>query len=297
MHYFCILSCFIYLTLLSKAFGLPAGVEMKRIFANHKNEPCPTQKCKDENKIVVNVIKFNLKKLNPIVISKSNYEIGKSKGESISETGTQFFHRNNVDIAINANFFEPCCLEEAEPKDLKGLVISEGKLVSPLYSKTESVDGSYSFIINFDQTMDILSYKDLKDLSNIHTAVSGSHLIVDKGKVIKIKGKFSTERHPRTILGLDKAKRTLILVAFDGRQEGYSSGATFEEAAKWLLKLGADKALNLDGGGSTIMVIKDEKGKTKIFNSPSSMRYNANHIGFRFGSRSAFTSRVGFASN
>ena len=67
---------------------------------------------------------------------------------------------------------------------------------------------------------------------------------------------------------------TLILVAFDGRQEGYSSGATFEEAAKWLIRLGAYKALNLDGGGSTIMVIKDEKGKLKIFNSPSSMRYN-----------------------
>ena len=280
MRYFCILSCF-YL-ILSEAFGLPAGVEIKRIFANHKNGTCPTQECKDENKIVVNVIKFNLKNLNPSVISKSNYEKGETKGESISETGTQFFRRNNVDIAVNANFFEPCCLEKPEAKDLKGLVISEGELVSPLYSKVESVDGSYSFIINFDQTMDILSYKELKDLSKIHTAVSGSHLIVDKGKVIKIKGKFSTERHPRTVLGLDKSKMILILVAFDGRQKGYSSGATFEEAAKWLIRLGAYKALNLDGGGSTIMVIKDEKGKAKIFNSPSSMRYNGNHIGFRF---------------
>ena len=112
--------------------------------------------------------------------------------------------------------------------------------------------------------------------------MSGSHIIVDKNEIFKIKGSFSTERHPRTVLGLDKTKTTLILVAFDGRQPGYSSGATLEEAAKWLIKLGAYKALNLDGGGSTIMVIKDKEVKTKIFNSPSSIRYNGNHIGFRF---------------
>ena len=281
MRNFCVLSCLIYLSLQSKVFGLPAGVEMKRIFTNHKkSEVCPTQECKD--KIVVNVIKFNLKKLNPVVISKSNNEIRETNFESISETGVQFLHRNDLDIAINANFFEPCCLEEAEPKDLKGLVISQGKLVSPLYLAKNGGKGRYSFIIRFSQTMDILSYKKIKDLSNIHTAVSGSHIIVDKNEIVKIKGSFSTERHPRTVLGLDKTKTTLILVAFDGRQPGYSSGATLEEAAKWLIKLGAYKALNLDGGGSTIMVIKDKEVKTKIFNSPSSIRYNGNHIGFRF---------------
>ncbi|MET9656175.1 phosphodiester glycosidase family protein [Streptomyces sp. NPDC006510] len=66
-------------------------------------------------------------------------------------------------------------------------------------------------------------------------------------------GDTSTERQPRTAVGI-KADGTLLLVAFDGRSPT-SAGVTLGEAAALLRDLGAADAINLDGGGSTTMVV------------------------------------------
>lgn len=70
-------------------------------------------------------------------------------------------------------------------------------------------------------------------------------------------------RHPRTLLGVTR-NGSLILAAVDGRQPGQSIGANFPEAAQLMRWLGAVQAVNLDGGGSTAMVVKD-----KVANHPS----------------------------
>jgi hypothetical protein len=61
-------------------------------------------------------------------------------------------------------------------------------------------------------------------------------------------------RHPRTIAGWNSAG-DLLLVTVDGRQPGYSLGMTMVEAAQLMIDLGADEAINLDGGGSTTFVV------------------------------------------
>ncbi|MFB6818904.1 phosphodiester glycosidase family protein [Streptomyces sp. NPDC056347] len=63
-----------------------------------------------------------------------------------------------------------------------------------------------------------------------------------------------TRRHPRTLAGIT-GDGTLLLVTVDGRDPGVSIGATLAEAAELMLSLGARDALNLDGGGSTTMVV------------------------------------------
>jgi hypothetical protein len=68
---------------------------------------------------------------------------------------------------------------------------------------------------------------------------------------------------PRTALGLDKYGRYLLLVV-DGRQGYYSSGMTLHELAATMKKFGAVDALNLDGGGSTAMTVKN-----RVVNRPS----------------------------
>ena len=47
----------------------------------------------------------------------------------------------------------------------------------------------------------------------------------------------------------------ILLVTVDGRQPGYSVGLSFPEEAAVMRALGAEEALNLDGGGSTTMVV------------------------------------------
>jgi hypothetical protein len=66
--------------------------------------------------------------------------------------------------------------------------------------------------------------------------------------------RFGERRNPRTLAGVTR-KGDLLLVAVDGRAPGYSVGASFEESAEIMDSLGAEEAVNLDGGGSTGMTL------------------------------------------
>ena len=79
---------------------------------------------------------------------------------------------------------------------------------------------------------------------------------------------FAPVRHPRTIVGVASGGRRILLITVDGRQPGYSVGTTNRESARIALELGAREAINLDGGGSTTMVVV-RSGRVEIVNKPS----------------------------
>jgi exopolysaccharide biosynthesis protein len=66
---------------------------------------------------------------------------------------------------------------------------------------------------------------------------------------------FAAARHPRSAIGYDGDTGTLWLVVVDGRRPPHSVGMTLPELASLFEALGADEALNLDGGGSTSLVV------------------------------------------
>lgn len=74
---------------------------------------------------------------------------------------------------------------------------------------------------------------------------------------------FYKMRHPRTAIGW-RADGQFVLVTVDGRQPQQSVGMTIAELAALMQQLGCVEALNLDGGGSTTMVINQ-----KVVNRPS----------------------------
>ncbi len=76
------------------------------------------------------------------------------------------------------------------------------------------------------------------------------------------------EMHPRTAIGIDRETRQLLFLVVDGRQS-FSRGYTMVELANRMIDLGADEALNLDGGGSSTMVAKKESGRVSVVNYPS----------------------------
>lgn len=83
---------------------------------------------------------------------------------------------------------------------------------------------------------------------------------------------FGPARHPRTVVGVAAGGRRLMLITIDGRQPGYSAGATLRESAQVALALGATASINLDGGGSTTMVVRRERREGVTFavvNRPS----------------------------
>jgi len=95
-----------------------------------------------------------------------------------------------------------------------------------------------------------------------------------------------SQRHPRTAFGLSADRKRAWMVVVDGRQPPWSLGATLGELGEILRDLGASEALNLDGGGSSAMVLSDGAGP-RVVNSPMHTavpgreRPVANHLGVR----------------
>ena len=61
-------------------------------------------------------------------------------------------------------------------------------------------------------------------------------------------------RHPRTAVGLSQDRRHLVLMVVDGRSE-LSAGVTSRELTELLSHVGCHTAMNLDGGGSSVLYI------------------------------------------
>jgi exopolysaccharide biosynthesis protein len=105
-----------------------------------------------------------------------------------------------------------------------------------------------------------------KQANNI---IGGGPQLISKGRVEitnaaeKILPSFVSDGHPRTAIAKLKSGE-ILLVTVDGRQPGESIGMSLTMLADLLLEFGAVEAINLDGGGSTTMVIKD-----KLVNKPS----------------------------
>ncbi len=84
-------------------------------------------------------------------------------------------------------------------------------------------------------------------LAGVRTAIGGGPTLVAEGKARGWDG--LNLRHPRTAIGWNNDH--LFLVVVDGRQLRVSLGMTFPELADYLVKLGCQEAIALDGGGST----------------------------------------------
>jgi hypothetical protein len=110
--------------------------------------------------------------------------------------------------------------------------------------------------------------------------VSGGPLLlwlgnrIEDPQVESISRVFCLARHPRTAVGV-RADGTLLFVTVDGRRPEESVGMSLPELTELMLELGAVSAINLDGGGSTTMVIDG-----KVVNRPSGgeARRNADAI-------------------
>jgi exopolysaccharide biosynthesis protein len=80
----------------------------------------------------------------------------------------------------------------------------------------------------------------------------------------------SKTRNPRTAVGLDASGTKLIILVVDGRKPGVSIGMGYEEMGAEMARLGCHQALNLDGGGSSVMAVRDpSNGEMRILNVPS----------------------------
>ena len=96
------------------------------------------------------------------------------------------------------------------------------------------------------------------------TAVGGGPVLLQNGLIkitnneeLKFAGKAINDKHPRTAMGYTMEGQLIILV-IQGRSES-SGGATLTQEAQILKDLGCWEALNLDGGGSSCLLVNGKE--------------------------------------
>jgi exopolysaccharide biosynthesis protein len=179
--------------------------------------------------------------------------------------------RDHLDIAINGDFFSALNTKDTEGRNTGyirgkwagpvGWAVTDGKLwAKPATTRPAFLldSRSHGIFENVDPKKPFPT--------SIRQAIGGNVLLVKNGAAVPRK---ETARAPRTVLGLDKTGTKLILMVVDGRQPSVSIGMTYSELADEMVKLGAYTALNLDGGGSTTLVMRNPDGKLRVINHPS----------------------------
>ncbi|MFJ7734114.1 S-layer homology domain-containing protein [Lysinibacillus sp. NPDC097231] len=98
-------------------------------------------------------------------------------------------------------------------------------------------------------------------------------MLVKNGKTeisMPTNSNFASARSPRTAVAVDATGTKVFLVTIDGRLKGHSNGVSLTELASYLISMGASSAINLDGGGSTAMVVRNPGGYfANLVNVPS----------------------------
>jgi hypothetical protein len=201
-------------------------------------------------------------------------------GERPKETDgaftSTFLKEQKCQLAINAAAFGPVTDTEGTGQDILGLHVVDGKQVSPWQN-------GYHFLAIEEGNIAKIHREEVKDLSTIKTAVSGFNVVLWDGRVLK----RNEAIHPRTVVGLSQDQKVMYWMVIDGRQPSYSVGAKVSEAAQLMKDLGAFSALNLDGGGTSTLVIEGEDGLPKVLNRPvhggipGKERPTASHLGLR----------------
>jgi len=188
-------------------------------------------------------------------------------GRKTSECLTEF----KCQVAINASVFDVFAKKRGDPMHVEDLSLSRGDL----YLSSNKWD---ALLISTNHRAWIARAP--VDTADAYNGLSGFYALLINGKN---NGSMKV-LHPRSAVGISRNGRYLILMTVDGRQPGYSEGVTTAETAEWMRKLGAYNALNLDGGGSTALVVEGADGSPVVLNRPcgpppGTERRVANHLG------------------
>ena len=189
--------------------------------------------------------------------------------------------REGFDLVVNGDFFAVPNVKDAEGAAspyraeqwaaVVGPAVTDGKTWSASKTKMPCLVVHKRGILNGSVRATIEPIA--KPPADAWEVVAGKHVLVQAGKPVL---RQDTVRHPRTVVGLDKKGTKLVILVVDGRRPGVSIGMTLDELGQEMLKRGCWEAINLDGGGSSVMAIREpESGNYKILNNPSDGRERA----------------------
>lgn len=197
--------------------------------------------------------------------SSINYPLrfaGKSSG---LYTTSQYAEDHDAIAAVNGSFFDMDKGGSVSYFERNDTVVSRSRPPGLKWAVSDSLINS-AIILRKDQKLVIESTKPEqfyeRSDKEAFVMVSGPLLIKDSIPQRLPDKSFTNKRHPRTCVGI--TRESIIFICIDGRSD-LAAGMNLMEVQDFLLGLGCLDAINLDGGGSTSMWIRD-KG---IVNIPS----------------------------
>ena len=198
--------------------------------------------------------------------------------------------------AVNGGYFLPFAggspggddyiPQPGQGTDVSGAAIHDGRVVSPV---EPDLDRRVNAILCIRREAEVVIADGQDCGPGVREAMAAGPRLLKDGRRLSYEAfdaAYGAARHPRTAVGLDAGRRLAWLVTVDGRQPGFSDGASLDELTDILVSLGASDAINLDGGGSTTMVVESANGPA-ILNRPihtavpGRERPSANHLGVR----------------
>ena len=212
-------------------------------------------------------------------ISDNSFDMARVQLRASVETNNGGLKIDNINqprmLSTHTIVYTPDWGEYSPPSPKYGMqvVIQDGKLVKTSFERVRIPQNGFVIVgakKNLDKIVDARKFKlDVKinpEWKNVNHIISGGPYLIKNGdifvdmtaqKLASIGG-----RNPRTAIGYTRDNHLIMLTA-DGR-EGASVGLTLIELANLMKELGCVNAMNLDGGGSTVMYING-----KVVNKPA----------------------------
>jgi hypothetical protein len=196
---------------------------------------------------------------------------GPDPGE-VSRTPTRTFVNSvGAQMGINVGFYDTAAPYPSPHTDLNHINVSNGSVYST------AAGGEPLFNISVTNVPSIRTAGPAGSATGsgnypLYNAGGSNLRILTAGALVNTTGSYATTLNPHTAFGVSQDAKRVFLLTVDGRQNDYSEGMYTWEMAQLLKNYGAYNAVNLDGGGSTTMVLDDSDDgapNARILNSPS----------------------------
>ena len=244
-------------------------------------------------------LKFNPTHIKPSKVPTSVFSSFGNLGRGrayVATNGGYFYNGESLSLCVTDGEVKSIAAEMAYPKNAEGKQVvaypvraALGQMADGSFEATwvycVADDGKkpYSFPSPLDNDEEHFQYMPNAPTSKTkgaelwepRQAIGGGPMLVYEGKNVAMENYYKEVLHgggtqgalrvPRTAVGAKKDGSKMIVLVCDGRGAGGSAGLTISEVADLMIERGMDVAVNLDGGGSSVIVGYDGK----VMNHPS----------------------------
>lgn len=232
----------------------------------------------------IHVVTVELKRAKVRAVPAGADPDGPGKWQTTLMPTSEIAKREGFDIAVNGDFFAIPRGKDAEGEAAQKLfengipALATGPAMTDGKAWSASEKARQCVIV--DQKNKVRLQDAAASPEDAQQVICGRDFLVREGKaqfsdanVTYKPGEFRNI-NPRTAVGIDKKGKKLILLVVDGRSE-LSRGMTYGQLAAEMVKSGAYTAINLDGGGSSTLVLRQADGTMKVMNKPSDRKERA----------------------